>query len=141
MSSRALSLSGLDRLIEATGLPVRADTLEEAWTEGTTPDRTSPPGGQFLLLVSMHAKQDFAAQFEQEVLDFVAITNRLPGAGGTTIHRSENDPLAWRLLERFRDQEALSRHMAGDHFRHFQFVQRTLLAAPVEVFFLAGTRP
>lgn len=141
MSSRALSLPELDRLIDATGMPVRADTLEEAWTEGTTPDRMSPPGGQFLLLVSMHAKPEFAAQFEHEVLDFVALTNRLTGVEGTTIHRSDNDPLAWCLLERFRDQQALSRHMAGEHFRHFQFVQRTLLTSPVEVFFLAGARP
>lgn len=141
MSSRALSLSELDRLIEATGLPVRADTLEEVWTEGTTPDRISSPGGKFLLLVSMHAKEEFAAQFEQEVLDFVALTNRLSGVEGTTVHRSDNDPLAWCLLERFRDQQALNRHMAGEHFRHFQFVQRTLLTSPVEVFFLAGARP
>ena len=39
MSSRPLSLSELDGLIRMVGLPVRADTLEEAWTEATTPDR------------------------------------------------------------------------------------------------------
>ena len=141
MSSRALSLSELDRLIELSGLPVRADTLEEAWTEATTPDRISPPGGQFLLLVSMRARPEVASEFEQEVLEFVALTNRLSGSRGTTVHRSASDPLAWFLLERFRDQGALVRHMAGEYFSRFQLVQRTLLAEPVEVFFLSGTRP
>jgi quinol monooxygenase YgiN len=141
MSSRAPSLSELDRLIELAGLPVRAATLEQVWTEATTPDQISPPGGQFLLLVSMHARPERSAQFEEEVLDFVRVTNRVSGAGGTTIHRSANDPLSWFLLERFRDPETLARHMASEHFSRFRLVQQTLLAAPVEVFFLAGREP
>jgi quinol monooxygenase YgiN len=141
MSSRALSLSELDGLINLVGLPVRADTLEEAWTEATTPDRMAAPAEQFLLLVSMHARPERESQFEKAVLDFVELTNRLSGAETSTVHRSANDPLTWFLLERFRNQEALSKHMAGEHFRRFQFVQQTFLTAPVEVFFLAGTRP
>jgi len=141
MSSRPLSLSELDGLIRMVGLPVREDTLEEAWTEATTPDRIAAPGGQFLLLVSMRARPEHASQFEEAVHDFVARTNRLTGSESSTVHRSANDPLTWFLLERFHDQDALSRHMAGEHFRRFQFAQQTLLEAPVEVFFLAGTRP
>jgi len=141
MSSRALSVSELDRLIELVGLPVRSDTLEEAWTEATTPDRIAGPAEQFLLLVSMRARPERASQFEEAVLDFVELTNRVSGTEGLTVHRSATDPLRWCLLERFRDQETLIRHMASDHLRRFQLVQQTQLAAPVEVFFLAGTRP
>jgi quinol monooxygenase YgiN len=141
MSSRAVSLSELDGLIKLVGLPVRTDTLEEAWTEATTPDRIAAPAEQFLLLVSMRARPERESQFEEAVLEFVELTNRLSGTESSTVHRSTNDPLTWFLLERFRDQETLSRHMAGEHFRRFQFVQQTFLVAPVEVFFLAGTRP
>jgi quinol monooxygenase YgiN len=141
MSNRPLSLSELDGLIRTVGLPVRKDTLEEAWIEGTTPDRIAAPGEQFLLLVSMRARPETASQFEEALLDFVERTNRLTGTESSRVHRSENDPLTWFLLERFRDQDVLSRHMASEHFRRFQFAQQTYLVAPVEVFFLAGTRP
>jgi len=141
MSSRALSLSELDGLIELVGLPVRADTLEEAWTEATTPDRIAAADEKFLLLVSMRAKPEREAQFEEAILDFVELTNRLSGRESLTVHRSADDPFTWFLLERFRDQEALLRHMASEHLRRFQVVQQTFLEAPVEVFFLAGTRP
>src|SRR3984893_9207134 len=79
MSSRPLSLSELEGLMRRVGLPVRADTLEEAWTEATTPDQIAAPGEQFLLLVSMHARPESALQFEEAVLDFVERTNRLTG--------------------------------------------------------------
>jgi quinol monooxygenase YgiN len=141
MSSRALSLPELDRLIDEVGLPVRAETLEEAWTDLTTPDRIAAPAEQFLLLVSMRARPERESEFEAAVRDFVERTNRLPGSDGSTAHRSAADPLAWFLLERFRDQEALRGHMAGEHFRRFQLVQQTHLSAPIDVFFLAGTRP
>jgi quinol monooxygenase YgiN len=140
MSSRPLSLSELDGLIQSVGLPVRADTLGEAWTEATTPDRIGAPAQQFLLLVSMRARPERESQFEAAVLEFAELTNRVSGAETSTVHRSANDPLTWFLLERFHDQEALSRHMASDHLRRFQLVQQTHLAA-VDVFFLAGTRP
>jgi quinol monooxygenase YgiN len=141
MSSRPLSFSELDTLVETVGLPVRADTLEEAWTEATTPDRIAAPAEQFLLLVSMRVRPERESQFEEAVVDFVEVTNRVSGAATTMVHHSATDLLAWFLLERFRGQEALSRHMASDHLRRFQIVQQTHLAAPVEVFFLAGTRP
>ena len=141
MSSRALSLSELDGLIKLVGLPVRADTLEEAWTEATTPDRMAAPAERFLLLVSMRARPERESQFEEAVLDFVELTNRLSGTETSKVHRSATDPHNWFLLERFRDQDHLSRHMASDHLRRFQLVQQTHLVAPIEVFFLAGTRP
>src|SRR5258707_10149053 len=141
MSSCALSLSELDGLIEFVGLPVRADTLEDAWTEATTPDRIASPAEEFLLLVSMHARPERGSQFEEAILDFAELTNRLSGTETSTVHRSADDPLTWCLLERFPDQEALRRHMASEHLRRFQLVQQTFLEAPVEVFFLAGTRP
>ena len=140
MSSRALSLSELDRLIELAGLPVRSHTLEEAWTESTTPDRIAGPADQFLLLVGMRVRPERESQFGKAILDFVEVTNRMSGIEVSTVHRS-TDPLRWFLLERFRDQETLSRHMGSEYFRLFQLVQQTHLAAPVEVFFLAGTRP
>jgi quinol monooxygenase YgiN len=141
MSSRPLSLSELDGLIQVVGLPVRADTLEEAWTEATIPDRIAAPAEQFLLLVSMSARPERESQFEEAVLDFVDVTNRVSGAETSTVHRSANDRLTWFLLERFRDQESLSMHMASEHFRRFRRVQQAQLATPVQVFFLAGTRP
>ncbi len=141
MSSRALSLSELDGLIGFVGLPVRPDTLEEAWTEATTPDRIAAPAEQFLLLVSMRARRERESQFEEAILDFVELTNRLSGRESLTVHRSADDPFTWFLLERFRDQETLIKRMASEHLRRFQVVQQTFLQAPVEVFFLAGTRP
>src|SRR5258708_36382283 len=102
MSSRALSLSELDRLIELAGLPVRTHTLEEAWTESTTPDRIAGPAEKFLLLVSMRARPELASQFEEAVIDFVALTNRVSGTEGLTFHRSARDPARWFLLEVFR---------------------------------------
>jgi quinol monooxygenase YgiN len=141
MSSHELSLSELDGLIELVGLPIRAHTLEEAWSEATTPDRIAAPAEQFLLLVSMRARPERESQFEEAILDFAELTNRLSGTESLTVHRSADDPLTWFLLERFRDQEALGRHMASEHLRRFQVAQQTFLEAPVEVFFLAGTRP
>ena len=141
MSSRPLSLSELDGLIQLVGMPVQADTLEEAWSEATTPDRVATPAEQFLLLVSMQVKPELGSQFEEAVIDFVELTNRVSGPATTTVHRSASDPLVWFLLERFRDREALMRHMASDHLRRFQLVQQTHLVAPIEVFFLTGTRP
>jgi len=141
MSGRALSLSELDSLIEVVGLPIRAETLEEAWTEATTPDRIAAPAEEFLLLVSMRARPERESQFEGAVLDFVELTNRVSGAATSTVHRSADDPLTWFLLERFHDQDALRLHMASEYLRRFQLVQQTFLEAPVEVFFLAGTRP
>ena len=88
----------------------------------------------------MRARPETALDLRRPVLDFVERTNRLTGTEGSTVHRSANDPLTWFLLERFRDQEILSGHIAGEHFRRFQFAQQTYLVAPVEVF-LAGTRP
>lgn len=142
MSSNAtLTLSELDQLIEAAGLPVRAETLEDAWDLISTSDQPAPPIRHVVLLVTMRARPELGPQLEEAALEFVDATSRLDGALGSTIHQSSSDPLTWFLIERFSGQEAFARHMASDYFLRFQFIQRSLLAEPVQAFFLAGSRP
>src|SRR5260370_8083598 len=131
MSSRALSLSELDGLIELVGLPVRAHTLEEAWTEATTPDRIAAPDERFLLLVCMRARPERESQFEEAIVDFAEFTNRLSGTATSTVHRSADDPLPRYLLERFPDQEALLSHMSRAHLPPFPLAHPTFLDAPI----------
>src|SRR5260370_7747527 len=93
MSSRALSLSELDGLIELVGLPVRTHTLEEAWTEATTPARIAAPDEQFLLLLCMRAMPERESQFEEAIVDVAAFTYPRPGTAPSTLPLSSPYPL------------------------------------------------
>jgi quinol monooxygenase YgiN len=122
----------LDAMIGMAGLPVREETLEQAW--GLTAE--APAAGRMAILVTLPARPGMAAELEQAAAEFVDATGRLTGALGSTQHRSSADPLLLILVEQFANRTAFERHMASDYFRRFQLVQAPLLAGPVEVVFL-----
>jgi len=84
----------------------------------------------------MLARPGLEERLEVATREFAAATLRLPGALGSSLHRSEADPRTLHLLEQFEGEESFARHMASDYFARFQLEQRTLLAAPVEAVFL-----
>jgi quinol monooxygenase YgiN len=145
------SLTGLDALIRSLGFPVRSETLDRAWTltvetptsrrfqeraHRTLEGREPAASGEVTILVTLRAKPGRGAELELAAVEFVEATRQLEGALGSTLYRSEGDPLTLTLVERFAGQEAFSRHMASAYFRRFQIVQQPLLAAPVEAVFL-----
>lgn len=152
MSSKPTpSLAGLDALIQSLGLPVRSETLDRAWAltvetptsrrfqeraRRTLEGREPEASGEVTILVTLRAKPGRGAELELAAVEFVEATRQLKGTLGSTLYRSESDPLTLTLVERFAGQEAFSRHMASDYFRRFQNVQQPLLAAPVEAVFL-----
>lgn len=136
MSQHDLTLSELDELVEAFGFPVRETTLTEAWDRIETPGSASLFGGQVLLVVSMLARPSRETRFEAAAREFVDSTLAAAGTGSSMLHRSQQDPLRWFLVERFASRTAFERHMASDYFRRFQVEQQSLLAEPVQALFL-----
>jgi quinol monooxygenase YgiN len=156
MSSNGVpSLSRLDALIASVGVPVRTETLEQAWAQALEVpasrrfhDRVRrvleggepPPNEEVTILVTLRAKPGRREELEEAAREFVEASHQLEGILGSTLYRSTSDPLTLMLLERFVSQEAFSRHMTSDHFRRFQTVQEPLLARPVEAVFLEQAR-
>ena len=127
-----MTLSELDALMDLTDMPVRPETLEEAWEQTEVRERTR----RILILVRLRARQGAEERLEKAVSQFVEATGGLAGWLGTTIHRSPDDPRTWFMLERFATEESLARHMASDYFARFQSDQTPMLAEPVTALFL-----
>ena len=83
----------LDAMIGMAGLPIREETLEQAW--GLAAE--APASGEVTILVTLRARPRMAAELEQAAAEFVDATGRLTGASGSTLHRSTADPLTLRL--------------------------------------------
>jgi quinol monooxygenase YgiN len=132
-----MKMAELDDLVAAVGLPVRAETLAEAWDMTAVAESSGLPAGQVLALITMRAGTGMDERLGEAAREFVRATSATIGSISTTLHRSSNDPRTWFLIERFDGEAAFSTHMASDYFRKFQEVQRTLLAEPVRATFLA----
>lgn len=127
----------VDELIQSVDLPVRDETLADAWNRiGPPTGAPALPAGQVLLLVVMRVRPGRELRFEAAAREFVDATLTLPGAVDSTLLRSVDQPVTWFLVERFRDQPAFETHMASDYFRAFQVEQETLLEGPVQALFL-----
>jgi len=127
-----MTVAELDAMLATTDLPVRPETLAEAWELAEVRERPR----RVLLLVTMRARPGAEARFERSAREFVASTGGLAGSLGSTLHRSPDDPRTWFLLERFATEESFARHMASDYFARFQVDQAGLLAEPVTALFL-----
>jgi quinol monooxygenase YgiN len=132
-----MNLAELDDLVAAVALPVRAQTLDDAWEMTAVTGSSAVPAGQVLALITMRARTGMEDRLGEAAGEFVRATAARLGAISTTLHRSSNDPRTWFLVERFANEAAFSRHMASDYFRRFQEAQQTLLAEPVRATFLA----
>jgi len=142
------NLAQLDAAIASVAFPVRAESLEQAWslTVESPPSAAfqerirraieqSVPGGELVLLVTLRARRGREAELAEATKAFVSASRQLPGVLGSTLYRSASDPLLFTLAERFTGRQALERHMAAEYFRRFQQIQGPLLAAPVEAVF------
>jgi len=127
-----MNLAELDALLADLEMPVRPETLAEAWDE--TVSREEP--GQVFVLVTMRARPGQVSALEAAAREFISATLRLPGALGSTLHPSAAQPETCLLLERFDGEESFARHMASDYFARFQSIQASLLAEPVTAVFL-----
>jgi quinol monooxygenase YgiN len=127
-----MTLAELDALIAATDLPVRPETLAEAWELTEVRERARG----VLVLVTMRARPGAEERLERSAREFVASTGGLAGSLGSTLHRSPEDPRTLFLLERFATEVSFARHMASDYFARFQADQAVLLAEPVTALFL-----
>lgn len=136
-----MNLSELDQLVAAAEMPVRSETLAEAWESTDASGRQAIPAGQVLALITLRALPGMEERLQQSAQEFVAATAMAAGALSTSLHRSTDDPRTWFLLERFADESAFGRHMASAYFRRFQNAQQGLLAEGVRATFLArGTK-
>ena len=136
MSKPGLSLVELDGVIDSAGLPVRMDTLVEAWDLSPAVEPRPPAAGKVLLIVTLRARPGLGTRLEGAAREFVASTSRLEGALGSRLIRSARDADEWILLERFIGRMAFEQHMASDYFHKFQVEQQGLLSQPVEALFL-----
>lgn len=127
-----MNLTELDALMEAFEMPIRPETLAEAWELTEVGDRTR----NVTLLVTMRARPGLEARLEEAARAFVAVMTSQVGSLGSTLHRSPDDPQTSYLIERFATQEALARHMVSEYFADFRTVQAALLAEPVSAIFL-----
>ena len=132
-----MNVSELDQLVAIVGMPVRPQTLSDAWESTDAGGRAAIPAGQVLALITMRARPGMDERLGQAAREFVAATSTTVGALRSSLHRSSADPRTWFLLERFADEPAFSRHMGGEYFRRFQNEQTALLAEPVRAAFLA----
>jgi len=133
-----MNVAELDDLVAAVGLPVRAETLSEAWDVTAFAGRSVVPAGEVLAVISMRARLGMDEQLGEAAREFAHASSKTIGAISTTLHRSSIDPRTWFLIERFAGDAAFGRHMASDYFRRFQEAQQTLLSEPVRATFLAG---
>ncbi len=132
-----MNTARLDELVAAIGLPVRSQTLANAWDSIAGTERGAVPEGQVLALITMRAKPGLEGRLDDSARAFVKSTLVAPGAISSTLHRSMDEPGEWFLLERFADESAFGRHMASEYFRRFQVAQESLIAEPVKAIFLA----
>lgn len=132
-----MNVSELDALVAAAGMPVRSETLAEAWESTDAGGRRAIPAGHVLALITMRARRGMEGRLERAAREFVAASSMTAGALRSSLHRSAADPGTWFLLERFADEPAFGRHMASEYFRRFQNEQLDLLAEPVRATFLA----
>lgn len=131
-----MSLSELDALIALGDMPVRPETLAEAWEATMVDDRTGLPAGQVVVLVTMHARSGAEARLAEAAREFARETALLTGSLGSSLHQSTVNPQTWHLIERFSSEASFGAHMASDYFRRFQVAQHDLLAEPVQAHFL-----
>lgn len=127
-----MNLAELDALMANLDMPVRPETLAEAWDETVPREDT----GQVFVLVTMRARPGHVPALVAAAREFISATLRLPGALGSTLHLSAAQPETYLLLERFQGEESFARHMASDYFARFQSIQASLLAEPVTAVFL-----
>ena len=141
-------LAELDAAIASVGFPVRAGSLEQAWslTVESLPSEEfqhrvrqaidqAMPAGELLLLVTLRARRGRERELSEAAEEFVSASRQLPGMLGSTLYRSAGDPLTLTLAERFAGRRVLQQHMEAEYFRRFQILQAPLLAAPVEAVF------
>lgn len=131
-----MNLNELDAVMTSAEMPVRPETLAEAW------DMTAPVSrrGVVMLVVTMRARPGQIARLVEATREFVDDTGRLAGSIGSTLYQSALDPDTVFLLERFTGEEPFARHMASEYFARFQRAQTELLAEPVAaVFFERGS--
>jgi quinol monooxygenase YgiN len=133
-----MNISELDDLVGAAGLPVRSETLADAWDSTAVTEIGALPREQVLALITMRARPGLEERLGEAARSFVQSTLVAPGAISSTLHRSFADKGTWFLVERFADDSAFGRHMASDYFRRFQTEQASLIAEPVRAIFLAG---
>jgi len=152
MSDESRVLAELDAAIVSVGFPVRPQALEQAWNlTGESPPSEAfqerlrraigqaLPEGELLLLVTLRARPGRQAELAEAAEAFVRASRQMPGIVGSTLYRSEADPMTLTLAERFRERQALAQHMAADYFRRFQVIQGPLLAGPVDAIFYQRT--
>ncbi len=152
MSDESRVLAELDAAIVSVGFPVRPQALEQAWNlTGESPPSEAfqerlrqaigqaLPDGELLLLVTLRARPGRQAELAEAAEAFVRASRQMPGIVGSTLYRSEADPMTLTLAERFRERQALAQHMAADYFRRFQVIQGPLLAGPVDAIFYQRT--
>jgi quinol monooxygenase YgiN len=132
-----MNVRELDDLVSSAGLPVRPETLAEAWDSMSEAEGRALPAGQVLAVISLQTKVGMDQVFREAAQAFINASSAAPGALSSTLHRSSVDPGTWFLVERFTSERAFGLHMASDYFRAFQDAQTTLLAEPVRAVFLA----
>jgi quinol monooxygenase YgiN len=130
-----VSLSALDELVDSVGFPVRTETLEGAWQLTRVEEAGAP---EIMILVTLRARSGRERELEAASREFVEATRRLPGALGSALYQSSDDPGTFTLVERFTSSEAVQRHMASDYFRRFRAAQEPLLSEPARATFHRG---
>ena len=132
-----MNILELDELVADAGLPVRPETLGEAWDLTAVTQHSAVPAQQVLALIRMRAKPGLEERLGEAARAFVEATVVAPGAISSGLHRSTHEPHTWFLVERFESEAAFGHHMASAYFRRFQAAQETLIAEPVQATFLA----
>ncbi|HKC18808.1 MAG TPA: antibiotic biosynthesis monooxygenase [Candidatus Dormibacteraeota bacterium] len=139
--SEDLTLSRLDQRIATTGLPVRAETLEQLWNVTEPIGPTGLSEGEVLILVTLRARPGQESRLHAAAVAFVESSRQQPGSLASTLHTPPHDGATLHLLERFASRRAFEAHMAADYFAVFQREQQEgMLAAPAEAVFLQGRR-
>ncbi len=132
-----MNIAELDDFVAGVGLPMRSQTLAEAWDLTAATERSALPAVQVLALITMRAKPGMEERLGDSARAFVESSLVAPGAISSTLHRSIREPRSWFLIERFASETAFGRHMASDYFRRFETAQESLLAEPVQAIFLS----
>ncbi len=132
-----MNIAELDDFVSEVGLPVRSETLAEAWDVTADSERSFLPGGQVLVMVTMRASPGMDERLGESARAFVESSIGNAGTVSSTLHRSNIEPGTWFLVERFDSGTAFGRHMGSDYFLRFQEAQESLLAEPVRATFLA----
>jgi quinol monooxygenase YgiN len=85
------------------------------------------------VVASFYPLSDQGAQVEAVLRGMVAPTRAEPGNNRYDLFKASSEPLAFHLIESYRDEDALAAHRETPHYKHYRATITPLLSQAIGV--------